>query len=62
VYGHETMVPLEFMVPILHVAEITNMIERGAIQERLSQLMEIEEDNILEYFTRKYRKQEINLA
>jgi transposase InsO family protein len=31
VYGHEAVVPLEFMVPSLHVAVITNMIERGTI-------------------------------
>jgi hypothetical protein len=35
------------MVPSLHVAAITNITERGAIQERLSQVMEMEEDRIL---------------
>jgi hypothetical protein len=44
------VVPLEFLVPSLHVVAINNMIERGTIQERLSQLMEMEEAIILEEF------------
>jgi hypothetical protein len=47
VYGKEAVVPLEFLVPSLHVATITNMTERGAIQDRMSQLMIMEEDRIL---------------
>jgi hypothetical protein len=50
VYGQEAMVPLEFSVPSLHVATITNMTERGVVQERLSQLMELDEERILEVF------------
>jgi hypothetical protein len=47
VYGQEVVVPLEFSVPILLVEAITNVTERGTIKERLSQLMEMEEDRIL---------------
>jgi hypothetical protein len=47
VYGQEAVVPLEFMVPILCIATITNMTERDVVKERLSQLMEIEEDRIM---------------
>jgi len=47
VYGQETMVPLDFLVPSLCVATITNMTERGIVQEMLSQLMELKEDIIL---------------
>jgi hypothetical protein len=50
VYGQEAVVPLEFLVPRLCVAAITNMTERGAVQERLSQLMELEEDKMLARF------------
>jgi hypothetical protein len=35
VYGQEAVVPLEFLVPSLHVATITNMKERGTVQKRL---------------------------
>jgi hypothetical protein len=47
VYGQEVVVPLEYLIPILHIAAITNMTERGATQERLAQLMELEEDMII---------------
>jgi hypothetical protein len=57
VYGQEAMVPLEFFVPSLHLAEIRNMIERGSIQERLSELMELEEYNILEGFQQEVQKE-----
>jgi transposase InsO family protein len=36
VYGQEAVVPLEFLVPILHVAAITQMKERGVVQKRLN--------------------------
>jgi hypothetical protein len=47
VYGHEAIVALEFLVPSLRVATITNMTKRGIVQERLNKLMEMEEENIL---------------
>jgi hypothetical protein len=50
VYGQEIVVPLEFLVPSLHVATITNMTERGTVEERISQLMLMEEDRILAGF------------
>jgi transposase InsO family protein len=50
VYGQEAVVPLELLVPILRVATIKKMTERGAVQERLSQLMSMEEDRILASF------------
>jgi hypothetical protein len=50
VYGQEAVVPLEFLVPILRVATIMNMTEKGVVQERLSQIMEHEEYRILEGF------------
>jgi hypothetical protein len=50
VYGKEVVVPLEYWIPSLCVASITNMTERGTIQEILSQLMELEEDMIMASF------------
>jgi hypothetical protein len=47
VYGKEVVVPLEFLVPNLHVATITNMKKGGTVKERLNQIMEFEEDRIL---------------
>jgi hypothetical protein len=50
VYGQEAVVPLEFLIPSLRVATITQMTERGAVQERLDQLLSMEEDRILAGF------------
>jgi hypothetical protein len=50
------MVPLEFLVPSLCVEIITNMTKRGAVQERLSQLIEMEEDMILAGFHQEVQK------
>jgi hypothetical protein len=56
VYGEEAVVPLEYLIPGLCVATITNMTERGAIQEKLSQLMELEEDMIMVGFHQEVHK------
>jgi hypothetical protein len=56
VYGYEVVVPLEFLVPSLCVVAITNMTERGEIQESLNQLMEMEEDKILAGFHQEVQK------
>jgi hypothetical protein len=55
-YGQEAMVPLEVLVPNLCITTITNMTERGTIQERLSQLMIMEEDSILAGFHQEVQK------
>jgi hypothetical protein len=36
VYGQEAVVPLEVLIPSLRIAAITQMTERGAIQEILN--------------------------
>jgi hypothetical protein len=40
------VVPLNFLVPSLRIAAITNMIEEGVVQKILDQPMELEEDRI----------------
>jgi hypothetical protein len=56
VYGQEVAVPLEFLVPSLRVATITNMTEQCTIQERLSHLMVMEEDRIIVGFHHEVKK------
>jgi hypothetical protein len=56
VYGNEAMVLLEFLVPSLCITTITNMKERGVVHERLSQLMEMEEDRVLAGFHQEVHK------
>jgi hypothetical protein len=50
-------VPLEFLVPSLHVVIITNMTERGVVKDRLNKLMYMEEDKILEGFHQEVQKE-----
>jgi transposase InsO family protein len=50
VYGQEAVVPLDYLLPILHIASITDMTENGTMQERLTQLVELEEDKIMAGF------------
>jgi hypothetical protein len=57
VYGQEAVVSLEFLIPSLHVAAITHMIERGVVQEILNQLLSMEEDRILAGFHQKVQKE-----
>jgi hypothetical protein len=54
-YGQEAVVPLEYLIPILCIASITNMTERG-VQERLAQLMEMEEDKTIASFHQEVHK------
>ena len=35
VYGHESFIPMEYIVPSLRVATITEMIDVDAVEERL---------------------------
>jgi hypothetical protein len=56
VYGQEAVVPLEFLVPSLCIEAITHMTERGTVQERLNQLMTMEEDRILAGFHQQVQK------
>jgi hypothetical protein len=44
VYGLEAVVPMEYLVPSLRIATFTDMDDTGAVQDRLSQLVELEED------------------
>jgi hypothetical protein len=51
------VVPLEFLVPSLHITTITNMTERGTFQGRLSQMMSMEEDIIIKGFHQEVKKE-----
>jgi hypothetical protein len=44
VYGLETVVLMEYLVPILRIVYFIGMDDTGATQERLPQLVEMEED------------------
>lgn len=56
VYGQEAVMPMEFIVPSLHVAAITDLSDSRAIEERLSQLLQLEEDRFVTGFHQQVQK------
>jgi hypothetical protein len=50
VYGQEEIIPMEFIVPILHIVVITELSNSRVVEERLSQLVQLEEDQFVEDF------------
>jgi transposase InsO family protein len=50
VYGLEVVVPMEYLVPSLIIASLTHMDDTGVVQERLAQLVELEEDGFITGF------------
>lgn len=48
---------MEYIVPSLHITSFTDMADREALEERLAQLMELEEDLFLARFHQKGQKE-----
>jgi len=48
--------PMEYIVPSLRIAVITSMVDRGALEERLAQLEELEEEWFLAGFHQQVQK------
>jgi hypothetical protein len=57
VYGIEDVVPMEYLVPSLRIAAFTDMDDTGAVRERLSQLVELEEDRFIAGFHQRVHKE-----
>lgn len=45
-YGVEAMMPMEYIVPNLHIVAFIGMVDHGVLEERLEQLTELEEDRL----------------
>jgi hypothetical protein len=56
VYGKEKTLPLDYLIPSLCIASITDMTKRGTKQERLAQLVELEEEKIIAGFHQEVHK------
>jgi hypothetical protein len=56
VYGQDAVVPLEFLVPSLHIETIMHMTEQGAIHDMLNPLLVMEKDRILAWFHQQFQK------
>lgn len=50
IYGFEVVIPMEYIVPNLHITILTGMTHRRALEERLTQLDELEEEIFLAGF------------
>jgi hypothetical protein len=50
VYWKEKMMPMEFIIPSLHIAMINDISDSSVINERLSQLVQLEEDRFVTNF------------
>jgi hypothetical protein len=50
VYGLEAVVPIEYLVPILRIVSFTDMDDTSIFRERLSNLVELEEDKFMTRF------------
>jgi hypothetical protein len=57
VYGLEAVVPMEYLVPSLRIATFTYMDDKGTMQDRLAQLVELEEDRFIAGFHKKVQKE-----
>eukprot|EP00253_Pinus_taeda_P009258 PITA_09258 len=57
VYGMEVVIPMEYIIPSLRIAVLTGMTDREALEERLAQLEELEEERFLAGFHQKVQKQ-----
>jgi hypothetical protein len=50
IYGLEAVVPMEYLVPILRIGAFRGMDDTDIVQDRLAQLIEIEEDKFIAGF------------
>jgi hypothetical protein len=57
VYGLEAVVPMEYLVPSLRITAFTDMDDTGVVQERLAQLVELEEDRFIAGFHQQVQKE-----
>eukprot|EP00253_Pinus_taeda_P001413 PITA_01413 len=57
VYGVEALMPMEYIVPSLCISALIGTTNRGALEERLAQLDELEEEQFLARFHEQVQKQ-----
>jgi hypothetical protein len=55
-YGQEAVMPMEFLVPSLCIVAMTDLTDSDAIEERLSQLLILEEDRFVAGFHQQVQK------
>ena len=53
VYGQEAIMPMEYIIPSLRIAQITEMADTDTMNEILAQLLALEEDIFIAVFHQK---------
>ena len=56
VYGQEDVMPMEYIMPSLRIAQITGMTDIDTTNERLAQLLDLEENRFIAGFHQKVKK------
>lgn len=56
VYGHEVVMPMEYIVPSSRIASFVNMLEVYAKEHFMSQLLKLEEDHLIVRFQQQVQK------
>ena len=56
VYGQEVVMPMEYIIPSLRIAQITEMADADTMNDRLAQLLALEEDRFIAGFHQKVQK------
>jgi len=49
-YGQEVIMPMDYIVPSLRIAMLTNMEDEETLSERLVHIVEMEEDHFIAGF------------
>jgi len=57
VYGIEAVMSMEYIVPSLRIATLKDMADNETLEERLMQIMELEEDRFLAGFQQQVQKE-----
>jgi transposase InsO family protein len=57
VYGLESIVPMEYLVPSLRIASFTDMDDTRTVRERLAELVKLEEDKFILGFHQQVQKE-----
>lgn len=57
VYGIEAVMPMEYIVPSLCIVTLMGMMDCGALEERIAQLAELEEERFLAGFHQQVQNQ-----
>jgi hypothetical protein len=55
-YGQEAVMPMEYIIPSLKIAALTDLADEETIEERLVHLVELEEDRFIAGFIQQVQK------